>query len=360
MRLFATILSFAFSLHAAQIFQVTALPSGTAVSATAFSIANSGVVAGSGHTVLGTTVALTWNGGHVSEFGGSADAVNNSGAVAGTSWTASGARATVWRDGSSSIIGNGDEGYATGINSTGQVVGSLTRDRSTRAFIDGADGLLEIDTPGTWASAYDIADSGSVVGTYQTNGAFGAFTWSQDSGTSLIGSLGGGNSWGMAINQNGVAVGSSLTSGGYLHAFAYDGIMRDLGTLGGKKSAAYDVNASGHVVGYSYDNQGQQRAFLWTNGMLFDLNALIGAHGWSLQAAYGINDHGQIVGVGMYGGSSTAFLLNPISPFYNSNASLPSVDVAAEIPEPASSLTFLGGAAFVAAGCVLRRRRTLP
>jgi probable HAF family extracellular repeat protein len=134
--------------------------------------------------------------------------------------------------------------------------------------------------------------------------------------------------------------------------------MRDLGTLGGKKSAAYDVNAFGHVVGYSYDNLGRQRAFLWTGGMLFDLNALIGSYGWSLEAAYGINDHGQIVGVGTYGGTSTAFLLNPFSPVFtrNTDSVTATADLAAEIPEPASSLTFLGGAALVTAAGLLRRR----
>src|SRR3954465_8662480 len=67
-----------------------------------------------------------------------------------------------------------------------------------------------------------------------------------------LGTLGGSNSYGFAINTSGEAAGYSGTTGNAAsHAFRYSGTpgsggaMADLGTLGGSNSYGIAMNASG-------------------------------------------------------------------------------------------------------------------
>ena len=77
---------------------------------------------------------------------------------------------------------------------------------------------------------------------------------------------------------------------------------------------AYAVNdaTANHpvqVVGQSRLVDGADHAFLWENGVLTDLNALIPANsGWVLSTATGINDNQQIVGAGYHNGLYRPFL----------------------------------------------------
>jgi probable HAF family extracellular repeat protein len=118
----------------------------------------------------------------------------------------------------------------------------------------------------------------------------------------------------MGINDSGDVAGASATPAGYLHAFFWTGSgMQDLGTLGGTSSFAYGINGWGDVVGCSFVAESENtHAFLWMGSGLFDLNGLLAANsGWVLNEAYGINDSGQIVGMGTYQGQSRAFRLDP-------------------------------------------------
>ena len=88
-----------------------------------------------------------------------------------------------------------------------------------------------------------------------------------------------------------------------------NGVKRDLGVLtGGTFSNARAINGSGQVVGYANVpvTGNTWRAFVWhtTTGMR-NLNDVAGAdgttaasQGWILHTAFGINEHGQIVGWG--------------------------------------------------------------
>ena len=52
--------------------------------------------------------------------------------------------------------------------------------------------------------------------------------------------------------------------------------------------------------------------FLFSGSLMYDLNNLIPAEfGWDLQQAFGINDAGQIVGIGVHNGLDRPFLLTP-------------------------------------------------
>jgi probable HAF family extracellular repeat protein len=67
------------------------------------------------------------------------------------------------------------------------------------------------------------------------------------------------------------------------------------------------------VVGSSNTSgDAASHAFLYSGSKMYDLNDLIPAgSGWELIEAAGINDAGQIAGVGSHNGNSRAFLLTP-------------------------------------------------
>ena len=73
--------------------------------------------------------------------------------------------------------------------------------------------------------------------------------------------------------------------------------MRDLGTLGGAFSYAYGINDFSQIVGWSQLGDGSSHAFVYLKGQMRDLHDLLSAapSGWTITAANGINDRGQIV-----------------------------------------------------------------
>jgi probable HAF family extracellular repeat protein len=169
---------------------------------------------------------------------------------------------------------------------------------------------------GSWSAAYGINGSGEVTGYGDTSsGHFRGFTWTAASGMTMLGTLGGLDSYGMAIDDSGEVAGHSSTSSGYIHAFVSTGNgLADLGTLGGTSSYAYGIDNAGAVVGYSTTFDGSQHAFVYSGGAMLDLNGLISASsGWVLNAAYSIDGAGRIVGTGMFNGANHEFRLDPLS-----------------------------------------------
>lgn len=244
-------------------------------------------------------------------------------------------------------VGNG---YARGINASGYVTGNATfttvfgPDLVDHAFIYHDWKMTDIGNLCTVcptdalycarcrSAGHAINDSGQVTGTSQfsiSSYHSHAFLYSNGKMTDL-GTLGGGDtSTGYGINASGQVVGSSYIAGNITqHAFLYsDGKMIDLGTLNGGSSQARGINANGDIVGFaSYPSYYESiHAFLYRNGVMTDLNDLLPADEksrWTLHRAYGINDAGQIVGVGFHNGSIRAFLLSPIGEFKLSTASL--------------------------------------
>jgi probable HAF family extracellular repeat protein len=92
--------------------------------------------------------------------------------------------------------------------------------------------------------------------------------------------------------------------------------MRDLGTLPGAvvtvAPCCHTINDNGQVAGYSIDAMGNMGAFLWRDGVMSDLNALIPDSPLYLLAAGSINDAGEITGFGVNSdGDVHAFLATP-------------------------------------------------
>ena len=236
----------------------------------------------------------------------------------------------------------GTNSYGYGINASGQVTGAsdTTGDATTHAFLwkpttpNGTSGTMyDLGTlGGTESNGSAVNTSGQVAGSSLKNGdsAYRAFLWKPTtpngtSGTMYdLGTLGGTESFGGAINASGQVAGFSYTTGhAEYHAYLWtpttpngtSGTMQDLATLGGHNSYSYSVGAGGQVVGASeiVTTSDRTHAFLYTSGSgMVDLNTLIDPlSGWELLDASDINAAGQITGQGLIGGEYHAYLLTP-------------------------------------------------
>ena len=297
----------------------------------------------------------------------SAGGISDNGWIAGTADRADGTQhAFLWRKGEMRDLGTlpgGTSSSGVAVNERGDVVGSSVTEDSPlgRATLWPRHGdPIDLGTfGGTISSATDINNRGEVVGLagaqFDTEPL--AFRW-RGGPLEMLGNLGGGPfSRAAAINQRGQIVGDSLvfdpSSGFATHAFLYDdGTMTDLGVVeGADNSTATDINDRGWVVGGDFlglhpflyrdgtmtdlgfagtplaiNNRGAlvgslcvdppacnvSHAFLYENGVLTDLNALLPAgSGWVLTTAGDINDRGEIVGTGTHDGVQRAYLLAP-------------------------------------------------
>jgi len=277
-----------------------------------------------GHVVGFTrypTAAFLWEDGVMNDLGNlggvytnpSPKAINNLGQVVGNCSTQLGdtGKPFIWENGAITELVNLH--LADGINISGQIVGgSLVWEEGMVTSLGSLGGA---DTRG-----FDINDLGQVVGfSYTAEGKQHAFLWENGVMTDLETLGESGITRAYAINNLSQVVGASS-----YHAFIWEnGTITDLGTLGGNLLSgdeARDINKAGQIVGSSQTTSGPH-AFFWENGVMTDLNDLIGTDtGFILNRAYGINDLGQIVGVGRVDldGDSTydadhAFLLTPIS-----------------------------------------------
>jgi uncharacterized membrane protein len=303
-------------------------------------ISDTGIIVGWGHNSLSQQRGFSY-GGSLTEFSYTAwpygwgiypKGVNDAGLVVGTV-NADGNYGFAYVDNTMLSFGRGGEALA--VNNNGVVVGSQSWD----AFyydVPASSGEF-LPKPGTSARATAINDQGIIAGTYVIDGASRACYWANktlvDAGT-----LGGGAETN-AINSHGDIVGSCyLTSGSTECHATLCGVgqpMVDLTTLGftlgGTYSAAWGINDHRQIIGCSRKVDGTLAALLYENGSAYELNSLIDSSlGWNLETAYDINNSGAIVGRGYLNGEATsrAFLMTPV-------------------PEPTTNILLLaGGLAF--------------
>ncbi len=170
---------------------------------------------------------------------------------------------------------------------------------------------------GPGSGAYAINNAGHVAGLslVQMGSSFESHAFFYADGTMVdIGTLGGTDSEATAINDFDQMVGYSKINGEEptWDAFLFtDGGMIDIENLGGTSSFTTAINNNGQVVGYGQLPDGfTNHAFLYADGALTDLNDLLpNGSGWVLGEALGINDSGQIVGIGSINGQGHAFLM---------------------------------------------------
>ena len=181
--------------------------------------------------------------------------------------------------------------------------------------------------------AQGINESGAVVGYsgFAVISSPHAFLYSNGALTDL-GTLEGGGTQSLsvatAINALGEITGYSDADDNTgrrvgRHAFfcSLGAGMVDLGTLGGSESFGFAINSSGQIVGKSDTTGAGQHGFLFTPGGpgLIDLNTLVAdsplAIYVTLVEAHGINDEGWIVADGFdaRNGQTHAYVLIPVS-----------------------------------------------
>jgi probable HAF family extracellular repeat protein len=177
---------------------------------------------------------------------------------------------------------------------------------------------LGILPTGTFSGANGINNLGHVVGmaNIQSPPFYGerAFLWTQKGGMQDLGTLLGYDqqfflSWANGVNDLGLVVGTSWHDLATNHAFIWSrtGGMVDLGIPPGvlEGSAGKSINLFGQVVGAGFDLivgggdggiEDDPHAFLWTSAGGMQLLGNLPGGQYSL--AYGINNLGQVVGVG--------------------------------------------------------------
>jgi probable HAF family extracellular repeat protein len=248
------------------------------------------------------------------------------------------------------VISSATQVHPRGINDSGWIVGYYSTGpndayaEDSQSFLSFGPGLTyPIDS---WfgnhrhSATFDVNNKGQIVGEIDST----AYFYDLDSGLIRIGTLGGLTSVAYAVNDSGQVVGQADTAGGASHAFLFQKVigqngMHDLDTMNSINSGALSINNSGTAVGYFggvynliYPGT---RAAIFSNGKMTDLNKLVSAATgstvlcpdpsltqpagcWTLRAATGINDSGQIVGFmqnNIDNGEIRSFRLDPVAAF---------------------------------------------
>jgi probable HAF family extracellular repeat protein len=345
------VLSLPLTAGAAPLYNVTVV---AGAGSTAYDLNNLGQVVG-GMASGSATHAFLFSDGHLADLGALggqyayAASINDHGQVVGNADRGDGLlRGFLYSGGTMTVLPGAGTVTAAGINDAGTVAGSMTDTPAINpahavTYANGKYADLGIFPYGDSSHAAAINNHGDVVGE-ATIYPFGAPNWPvnpflyHDGTLTDLGNLGGIWTGALSINDNGQIVGyAGLDArGGNLYpetAFLYEhGVMRDLGGLVANpnrdfNSVARDINNLGQIVGAAGVDFGVEHGFLYDDGRMVDLNALIDpASGWVVTGAAAINEAHQIAATACRDGACYAVRL----------------DLAAPVPEP-SAFMLLGG-----------------
>jgi probable HAF family extracellular repeat protein len=220
----------------------------------------------------------------------------------------------LWKDGVMTPLPTlGGNGFATGINNRGQVVGdsenttpdptcpSPSTQLEIKAVVwEKGEIQQELPTIGGDPDGLVIAinDNGRAVGvTGDCISDLHAVLWNKGTPTDL-GTLNGSLLEPAAINNKGQIVGTALIPDGGRAFLWQNGVVTNLGTLPPDvQSFALGINERGQIVGHSCDADFSCRAFLWQDGTMTELNSLVhDPNAPFLENGNSINSRGQIVG----------------------------------------------------------------
>jgi probable HAF family extracellular repeat protein len=146
---------------------------------------------------------------------------------------------------------------------------------------------------GDGSQAVAINDAGQAVVNFNDR----AYLWTLAGGLTDLGDLGGGKSYGYAINNLGQIVGESYIDATTSHGFLWDGQIHDLGSLSGMvKCMPYSINNLGVVIGYIQLGNPYYTMFIWTQaGGLQLMEGLQPIDGGGYAST--IKDDGRMVGM---------------------------------------------------------------
>jgi probable HAF family extracellular repeat protein len=222
----------------------------------------------------------------------------------------------------------GGQSSAFGINNNGEVTGSMSTGTcgsdtncqnreslgDTHAFTYTGTTLKDIGTlGGNFSEGRGINNAGEITGGSNTvaGGPNHVFLY-RGGALQDLGQFRGFSSEGTAINESGEIIGTAIGTGGGVGFLYSGGAFHDLPSLpGGTYSIPAGINKQGDVVGTANISSAANvptHAFLYTNGVIKDLNNLVDSSLTLLTSATGINDKGQIVASGLDG---HLYLLTP-------------------------------------------------
>lgn len=162
----------------------------------------------------------------------------------------------------------------------------------------------------------DINQAGQVAGSAElANGLINAFIW-QDGQMTSLGTLGGSSSWGSAINDAGHVAGTSSRADTASRTFLFDGSsMHELPLCEATHVATPVSLANDDTVVGVYGGRKDRRTVVIRDGRCDTLPSMLDASGanWTNLYASGANNHGVIVGEGLYMGKERAFIAKPIT-----------------------------------------------
>ena len=322
------------------------LPGG--LESSAYGINDRGQVVGAARNADGQWRAVFWDvGGAIAPIPATADKtccesyayeINESATVVGMTQSLDGRsrRAFLWKPGAplAMELAFGRESHGHSINNFGDTVGwGYDIDWSQHALVWRGAGASVEDigslSPG-FTEPRDVADGPVIVGFGQrlpiSRPLRRAFLWVPGRRMRDLGTLGGDSSeaWGVSVGrwpdpteETIYVVGHSEIVPGDMRTRAFvwhRGVMTELPTVKGCDFfEAHAINRNGDIVGLCRTSSGGPgRALLWSAGAVTVLNDLLPpGSGWDLRGAFDINERGEIVGSGTFGGVGRAFVLMP-------------------------------------------------
>jgi probable HAF family extracellular repeat protein len=233
---------------------------------------------------------------------------------------------------------------ALALNNNGQVAGFVHDQLTPRAVIFENGGVIDLSASMPAAEyaesrAVDINDNGQALITRRTYFDISERSYFYDKGVATdLGQLSDSRVFAQALITRRTYFDVSERS--YFYA---DGVATDLGQLTDARVYAHALNNAGLVIGTT----GAREGFVWQNGVMYDLNTLVGGlDGWRIQDALAINENHQIAAYacrgfspGSSGGECGTLLLSTV----------------AAVPEPSTYAMVVGGLGLL--GFAARRRR---